>query len=109
MQQRLITRIGGASAVAALSLGGGWMLASAPAVAAPQTQQLDFTGGAQEFVVPANVCQVTVDTFGAAGGNFTSGQEENEVEGGLGGRTTATMTVTPGETGAPTPATRRRP
>ena len=98
MRQRLITRIGGASAVAALSLGGGWMLASAPAVAAPQTKQFDFTGGAQEFVVPANVCQVTVDAFGAAGGTFSSGQEDNQVAGGLGGRTTATITVSPGET-----------
>jgi hypothetical protein len=34
-------------------LGSGWLLASTPAAAAPTTQTFEFTGAAQEFVVPA--------------------------------------------------------
>jgi hypothetical protein len=97
MRQRVLTRLGGSVSAAALMLGGAWLWVSTPATAAPQSQQFDFTGAAQTFTVPANVCQVTVDAFGAAGGGFTSGQENNQVAGGLGGRTTATIAVTPGE------------
>jgi hypothetical protein len=77
-------------------LSGGWLLTAAPAPAAPTTETFEFTGEAQEFVVPANVCQVTIDTHGAQGGDG-EGQEGNAL-GALGGRATAAVEVTPGET-----------
>jgi len=95
-KRRVLARVGGSGAAAAVMVGGGWLLTAAPATAAPQTQQFDFTGAAQEFVVPANVCQVTIDAFGAEGGDGESNDPGGF--GGLGGRATATLTVTPGET-----------
>ncbi|MEY2449083.1 MAG: hypothetical protein QOH79_2559, partial [Acidimicrobiaceae bacterium] len=61
------------------------------AAAVPVTQTFS-TPGTFDFVVPAGVTSITVDAFGAAGGQISS------KEGGLGGRTTATIAVTPGET-----------
>jgi hypothetical protein len=66
MRRRVLARLGGSSAASALILGGGWLLTAAPAPAAPTTETFEFTGEAQEFVVPENVCQVTVDAHGAA-------------------------------------------
>jgi Glycine rich protein len=80
MKRRVLARVGGSGAAAA-----------------PTTEQFDFTGAAQEFTVPANVCQITVDAYGAAGGDFPSSEEGDEVAGGQGGRATATLAVTPGE------------
>lgn len=51
-------------------------------------ETFDFTGGVQNLVVPANVRQITFDVFGAQGGNLN---------GGLGGRSIATINVTPGD------------
>jgi hypothetical protein len=66
-----------------------------PSSAAPVTRTFEFTGQAQSFVVPAAVCRVTVDAFGAQGGAETFA---TPTPGALGGRTTATVAVTPGET-----------
>jgi hypothetical protein len=59
----------------------------------PTTLTFNYTGNAQSWTVPADVHQATFDVFGAHGGNrpplFT---------GGSGGRATATIAVTPGET-----------
>ncbi len=48
-----------------------------------------FSGGIQNWTVPPNVCQITVNASGAGGGGGTS-------SGGSGGRITATIPVTPG-------------
>jgi hypothetical protein len=98
MTRYVLTRLGGSSAAAALMLGGGWLLASTPAVAAPTTDTFEFTGEPQTFAVPANVCQVTVEALGAAGGSWPASEEGDTVPGGLGARATATIAVTPGET-----------
>ncbi len=81
------------AASAALGLGGAALaLTMGPADAAPVTETFEFTGAAEAFPVPEGICSVTVDAFGAAGGVAVNG-----VEGGLGGRATATIEVTPGE------------
>jgi hypothetical protein len=56
-------------------------------------------GRPEQFVVPAGVTRLTVDAIGAAGG--TPGNPSvglNSGKGGIGGRTTSTVPVTPGET-----------
>jgi hypothetical protein len=55
-------------------------------------QTFDYTGKEQTFKVPAGVKLITVDALGAAGGGNYSG-----LQGGMGGRTTAELPVTPGE------------
>jgi uncharacterized repeat protein (TIGR02543 family) len=69
---------------------------AAPAYASATT--FNFTGAEQQYVVPAGMCSVQVDAYGAEGqngllpsGGFISG-------GGMGGRAQATITVTPGAT-----------
>ena len=62
-----------------------------PATAAPTAQVFSYTGAAQSFTVPANVCSVQVSAQGGSGG--TSGS----TAGGLGGTVGATIAVTPGE------------
>lgn len=63
-----------------------------PASASAFTQTFAFTGAPQIFTVPAGVTQVSVDAFGAQGG-----QAQDGPAGGLGGRAIATIAVTPGE------------
>lgn len=63
--------------------------------AAPRSESFDVVGS-YEWVVPDGVTSVTVDAFGAAGGGVL--YPSSPVAGGLGGRTRATITVTPGET-----------
>ena len=75
-------RLFGAGLVTALVGSVGFIAAATPAAAAPESQTFTFTGVPQTFTVPANVCQITVDTFGAQGGN---GGAPPGV-GGLGGR-----------------------
>ena len=52
------------------------------------TVTFDFTGAAETWTVPAGVTSATFDLYGARGG----------IGGGLGGRVTATLNVTPGAT-----------
>jgi len=62
---------------------------------APVVQNFSFTGSLQTWTVPAGVSSVTVTLNGAKGGdNSTMGTNNG---GGLGGRVTALMQVTPGE------------
>ncbi|MED3576119.1 HYR domain-containing protein [Cytobacillus praedii] len=55
----------------------------------------NFTGILQTFIVPANVCSVTIRAEGAQGGNFTG---TPFVSGGLGASIQGDFSVTPGET-----------
>src|SRR5215471_9915260 len=50
----------GVGAAATALLGAVTLVGSGPAGAVAQTQAFSFTGGAQTFTVPANVCRVTV-------------------------------------------------
>lgn len=52
-----------------------------------------YTGSVQTFIVPAGVTSVNVDVRGAQGGSGAGSSQP-----GLGGRTTATLAVTPGQT-----------
>ncbi|MGA4541060.1 prealbumin-like fold domain-containing protein [Uniformispora flossi] len=56
------------------------------------SQTFTFTGAPEQFTVPADVCEVTVDAFGAAGGIGQYG-----VSGGRGAEVSATFGVTPGQ------------
>ncbi|MFH0888660.1 MAG: glycine rich domain-containing protein, partial [Planctomycetota bacterium] len=58
--------------------------------AAATTTTFNYTGGTQSFTVPANITSITVDVYGAQGGNGQSGA------GGYGARMQARFTVTPG-------------
>jgi hypothetical protein len=62
-------------------------------VVAPGTATFAFTGGAQTWVVPACVTTIAVTANGAQGSGGTIAGLA-----GLGGRTSASITVTPGET-----------
>lgn len=62
------------------------------------TRTFGLTGSAQHFTVPAGVCSVTVDLYGAAGGDATDPVSGLPGPGGLGGRATADLVVVPGET-----------
>jgi hypothetical protein len=68
-------------------------LLGSPAAAAPTTVTFGFTGTQQTFVVPSNICSLTVTALGGQGG-----AEERGVAGGLGGSATATISVQPGST-----------
>src|SRR5262245_20943663 len=80
-----VVALAGAGAVAAFGTG--------TAGAEPVSRGFEFTGEAKEFAGPAGVCSLTVDAFGAEGGVASDG-----APGGEGGRATATIPVTPGET-----------
>ncbi len=54
------------------------------------TQTFNFTGALQTFTVPTGITSLTIDAYGAQGGNNLSA-------GGLGGRAQGTLTVTPGQ------------
>ena len=55
------------------------------------TDTFAYTGGSQLWTVPSGVISATFDLYGAAGGTSQYGT------GGLGGRATATLAVTPGD------------
>jgi hypothetical protein len=59
-----------------------------------------FTGEARQFIVPAGVTSITINAFGARGGDGWNAVGEGSVGGmgGLGGNVQATLAVTPGET-----------
>ena len=60
---------------------------------APGSTPFAFTGGPQAFTVPAGVVSITIQATGAAGAD---GPMPSGGVGGLGGGTTATVSVTPG-------------
>ena len=57
------------------------------------TNTFDFTGSNQSFTVPAGVTSITMQGFGAAGGD----NEAGDASGGNGGYLKSTITVTPGD------------
>lgn len=59
----------------------------------PKTVEFNYTGGNQQWIVPAGITQVFIDVFAAQGGNSAGG-----AIGGLGGKVRAILPVTPGET-----------
>ena len=63
------------------------------APAAATTETFNYTGAAQTWTVPAGVTSATFDLYGAEGGGYSS----TGFASGLGGRATATIGVTPGE------------
>jgi glycine rich protein/hemolysin type calcium-binding protein len=79
-----------ALALAAAALGA--LAVAAPVSATVKT--FNFTGAAQTWVVPAGVTQATFDLFGARGGGRI---DDPTFAPGLGGRATATIAVTPGD------------
>ena len=86
-----------------------WSMTAASAADVATT--FTYTGSAQRFVVPADVCSVTIDAYGAQGGAGSLPIAEGlppastlqpaaapmPVAGGLGGQASSTVTVTPGE------------
>jgi hypothetical protein len=68
---------------------------AAPASAATSAT-FSCTGVAQTWTVPAGVDTVTVTAFGASGGSG-GGMTTTPAPGGLGGETSASLAVTPGE------------
>ena len=66
-----------------------------PATAGATTDTYDYTGDVQSWVVPAGVTSATFDLYGAEGG---TAYDSSYGAAGLGGRATATLAVTPGET-----------
>jgi hypothetical protein len=63
-------------ATAGLLVGGLYAVTgAAQAGAEPATQQFSFTGASDSFTVPANVCRVTVDAFGAEGASAPGGTD----------------------------------
>ena len=84
-----------AAALVAGALGGALAVTFGPTgLAGADTTTLTFncTGSAQTWTVPAGVTSATVDAFGAQGGAGLN------ASGGLGGRATASIPVTPGQT-----------
>lgn len=78
--------IGGASIAAVFAL-------AAPAHAQTDTRTFSYTGSAQEFTVPAEVCRLSITAFGASGGTGWDG-----AAGGRGAEARAeAVAVTPGE------------
>ncbi len=100
---RRFTALLSTSALAVATTGA---IAPTAAGAAPFEETFSFTGSTVEWTVPDDVTQITVEAFGAEGGSSAaagfdddSGVESAEAgTGGLGGSTTATIEVTPGET-----------
>jgi hypothetical protein len=112
-----ILAIGGMTVLATAGLAA----SQAPVNAAPETVEFETTGEAATFVVPAGVCALTVEAFGASGGagaveepppttdatpSAQTGQQLSGADvgvaqvgpGGFGGRAFGTVEVTPGET-----------
>jgi hypothetical protein len=69
-----------------------WISVSAETATA-DTQTFEYIGDSADYTVPAGVCAVTIVASGAQGGIVG----ETGTLPGLGGRVTATITVTPGE------------
>ncbi len=74
----------------------GFAVTASSASAAPSTVDFAYTGAVQTWVVPAGVTQATFDVVGASGGDDTA--DGCGDTGGEGGRSQATIAVTPGQT-----------
>jgi hypothetical protein len=86
-------------AVVLASTGAVTLIGAGTAGAEPVSVEFEFTGASEDFVVPAGVCSLTVDAYGAQGGGGAGFEGEDDTGvGGEGGRATATIPVTPGET-----------
>lgn len=72
------------------------LAAARPAPAQDGTAEFQCVNGPQVWMVPAGVDTITVDAFGAQGGNGPDSVAADV--GGLGGQATATFAVTSGET-----------
>ncbi|MFE2109193.1 hypothetical protein ACFXAF_25470, partial [Kitasatospora sp. NPDC059463] len=70
------------------------LLVSSPqyTAAAAGTRTFAYTGAPEQYVVPAGVCEIVVDAFGAAGGSAVYGSP-----GGKGGEVRATLQVHAGD------------
>src|SRR4051812_39167672 len=68
-------------------------LGGAEPAAAATSVSFSYTGAAQSWQVPTGVTSIQVDAYGAAGGIDAAGL----TTGGLAGRTSAVIPVTPGE------------
>jgi hypothetical protein len=96
LMTRVIVRL---LSVTALAAGGILVAVGGATGAEAQSVTFDCTGSAQSWVVPANVTSATFDVLGAQGGVGDDGQlDRPSAPAGLGGHTTATIAVTPGET-----------
>jgi hypothetical protein len=104
--RRTFTRAAAAAALIAGSIAAGGIAGAQD----ESSESFDFTGDSQTFVVPADVCSIDVDALGAAGNdeeqidNEPSGLSRLQGQvladlpaGGLGGRATGTIAVTPGQ------------
>lgn len=78
------------------SLTSAYSAASTFTTAAPLTTSFAYSGADQSFVVPTGITSLTVDIQGAQGGAGSGGLAPPAA--GLGGRTTGTLAVTPGQT-----------
>ena len=65
-------------------------------IAQTATQAFNYTGANQTFVVPAGVCSMTVQAWGAAGGGG-GGDTYSGSDGGGGAYATSVISVTPGQ------------
>ena len=63
---------------ALVGLVGGTFLLAAPTGAQTDSVTFDEPGSTTDFVVPAGVCELVVDAFGAAGGIGAGGGPEHE-------------------------------
>ena len=88
MKRKLLLAVG---AVVTVGLAG-----CIPPLAPPAGDAADFwyRGSSYSYTVPAGVCSVTVDAYGAAGGSGGNGDPDNI---GWGAQVQATIKVTPGE------------
>jgi hypothetical protein len=59
-----------------------------------QVQEFSFTGAPQAYTVPSGASRITIEVWGAQGGDITTHQP---ITGGLGGYTKGTLTVSPGD------------
>jgi large repetitive protein len=64
----------------------------------PITATFNFTGNAQTWVVPAGVTSINIEVYGAQGGDSETCSGPLNIDGGLGGFASGTLSVTPGET-----------
>jgi len=69
-----------------------WVQNQYVSVGGNQSVTFNYSGGMQTWTVPANVTSITVDARGAQGGSYSYGN------GGMGGKTVATIPVVPGQT-----------